>query len=443
MKTITGKARADFLRGGLLAEKILGLAGNDIIFGGGGNDVISGGAGNDAIHGDAGSDTINGDAGNDSIHGDSGDDNVTGGAGNDRLFGDAGDDRLSGDGENDLLYGGAGNDTLVDTSGIDAFYGGADIDTVDYSGMTAGRGVDVHLNLGIGGRDAAQDKYVSIENVIGTSFDDFLWGTDSANTLTAGGGNDYLRGFGGNDVLIGGEARDIMFGDAGDDTLFIGDGNDIADGGAGYDWLDFSDTGKVDIDYPNGNKPGGPYTPFDPVTHIGDQVYNIEGLRGSAQDDNLLFEGAPAGTTLFDALDGGAGMDWIGGANRYYGGAGLDHIILDAPPLAGPGRAETVHLQLDQGIDSIAYFRQGEDKLEIARSEFGLATDGLGNTIFDFVTVTDSNEATSGTASFIYESTTHILWFDADGTGDGVAPIALAQMFTGGSVTLADLIFVG
>jgi len=47
-----------------------------------------------------------------------------------------------------------------------------------------------------------------IENAIGGSGRDLLWGNDVANTLDGGKGNDVLRGFGGNDTLIGGDGRD-------------------------------------------------------------------------------------------------------------------------------------------------------------------------------------------------------------------------------------------
>jgi serralysin len=71
-----------------------------------------------------------------------------------------------------------------------------------------------------------QDTLNSIENAIGSRFDDQLWGDDGANRLQGGAGADSLMGYGGADTL---------FGDAGDDRLIGGLGDDRMDGGAGFD----------------------------------------------------------------------------------------------------------------------------------------------------------------------------------------------------------------
>jgi Ca2+-binding RTX toxin-like protein len=509
MRIINGRSVADNIFGLSAAERILGNAGNDIIHGGGGDDQILGGAGADTIFGDAGNDTINGgtendnidggvgndvitgDAGNDrlaggdgtdllsdtsgnnSIYGGNGDDTITGGSGNDTASGDAGNDTLTGGlgtdllyggiGNdkvfgglgNDYLYGGDGNDTFTDVTGNDYFNGGAGYDTVDYSSQKAVQGVNVFLANGFGGHDALGDRYAGIENVIGTGLTDYLWGNNSDNVLNAALGNDFLRGFGGNDLLIGGVGTDVMYGDDGNDTLRIGEGNDIAYGGNGYDWLDFTDTGALNIIFAEQGILGGsftvsgPYTPFDSIKLTGDQTFFIEGLRGSTHDDILAFEGAPVGTTVYSALDGGAGDDVLSGANRYYGGDGIDRFFLsrfgdlDKASNPYPNRVETVHLQFDKGIDEIAYFNwAGEgDKLEVSRAEFGLKTDALGNTLYNWVNA-DSPTATTTQKTFIYETTTAIIWFDADGTGTAHAPIAIAKMYTDSVAHQSDLIFV-
>ena len=88
------------------------------------------------------------------------------------------------------------NDTFVgDGSGID-FDGGAGVDTVDYSASAAGINVDVRLGVGLVGRggDAAGTTLTSIENVIGTAFNDtFTVGPDATATkftFTGGAGDD-------------------------------------------------------------------------------------------------------------------------------------------------------------------------------------------------------------------------------------------------------------
>jgi hypothetical protein len=148
------------------------------------------------------------------------------------------DDDLFGDDGNDTLNGGLGNNTID---------GGNGIDTIDYSWLPAadgtGAGVTVDLDGGTGhaddGTNITSDTLVSIENVIGSQFNDNIYGNDSSNVLDGGDGDDYLHGSlneanpNDNDTLLGGD---------GDDTLLGGAGNDSLDGGAGAnDYAVFED----------------------------------------------------------------------------------------------------------------------------------------------------------------------------------------------------------
>src|SRR5690606_25289794 len=121
--------------------------------------------------------------------------------------------------------------TLVDGDGDD---------TVDYS--TAGRAVTV--NLAVGQASAGPERDVidpTVENVIGSRFDDRITGNDSNNRLDGGRGNDTITGRDGDDTLIGG---------LGDDTFLMGtmaDGADLVVGdtpfggpAGGHDIADYS-----------------------------------------------------------------------------------------------------------------------------------------------------------------------------------------------------------
>src|SRR5206468_445294 len=105
---------------------------------------------------------------------------LTGGAGNDILRGGAGDD---------LLWGNADDDTLDGGTGADVLSGGAGIDTADYSASAAAVTVDLAAGTGHGG-DAEGDSLNSIENVIGSAFDDRLVVGIAGNRLTGGDGAD-------------------------------------------------------------------------------------------------------------------------------------------------------------------------------------------------------------------------------------------------------------
>ena len=124
---------------------------------------------------------------------------------------------------------------------------------------------------------------------------DFIAGTDAADTLFGYGGRDLIAGGLGDDVLDGGE---------GDDTLLGGEGNDTLIGADGMDWL-IGDAG-------NDTLLGG----------AGDDT-----LEGRAGDDRL--EGG-AGN---DILKGGDGNDVLvagSGSDVMIGGAGRDTFVVHA-----------------------------------------------------------------------------------------------------------------
>jgi len=84
--------------------------------------------------------------------------------------------------------------------------------------------------------------------IVGTSEDDILIGTDTADLIFALGGNDIVSGGQGNDCIIGGVGDDIIFGNAGNDHLVGGEGYDIIKGNSGDDKL----TGGLGFDVVDG-----------------------------------------------------------------------------------------------------------------------------------------------------------------------------------------------
>jgi hypothetical protein len=106
-------------------------------------------------------------------------------------------------------------------AGADLIDGGIGFDTLVFWSATAG--VAMSLVTGGTGGDAEGDVYVSVENIYGTAFNDFLEGNDFPNTILGMGGDNVIRGLGGNDWLSGG---------AGSDTFYPGEGNDRVFGGA-------------------------------------------------------------------------------------------------------------------------------------------------------------------------------------------------------------------
>jgi Ca2+-binding RTX toxin-like protein len=224
--------------------------------------------------------------------------NIIGTALNDNLTGDNGDNVLrGGDGGTDWLSGGGGSDTA-------SYAGGAAVGVSLLHGSiqnTGGQGWDL-LN--------------SIENLVGSSFDDWLTGEYGANVLDGGAGADHLNGFDGNDRFVQRTAAD---------------GVDIISGGAGFDTIDYSTAAAgVNVQFLgwSATSGGALLTTFT----------GIEAAIGSAFDDALIGDGAD------NRLTGGAGSDWLvgqggddwfvpgtqNGVDRLFGDAGVDTIDYSA-----------------------------------------------------------------------------------------------------------------
>jgi hypothetical protein len=120
------------------------------------------------------------------------------------LSGIGGNDRLEGGGGNDTLLGGTGDDRLIGGSGADVLDGSTrdeveqtdpptpeplDHDIASYETSTQGIILDL-VNPGNSTGDAAGDTFISIEEYLGSPFDDTLRGNDADNILSGGDGND-------------------------------------------------------------------------------------------------------------------------------------------------------------------------------------------------------------------------------------------------------------
>ncbi|MCE8539371.1 hypothetical protein KBY27_18095 [Ruegeria pomeroyi] len=235
-----------------------------------------------------------------------------GGAGNDSLTGDSdpelivgqgGNDTLDGRDGNDTLDGGDGNDILIGAGGADELNGGSGFDMASYADA------DAHVNLDLRSQgtsgDAAGDTFASIEGVLGSDYDDYVYGDSADNFIFGGRGHDRLRGDGGNDTLEGGAGRD-----------------DIR-GGSGIDTASFSTAGSgVTANLTTGVGTRG--------NANGDTYDSIENLLGSDHADlltgssgNNLIEGGRGS----DSLRGSAGDDTLEGGisgDEVHGGSGID-----------------------------------------------------------------------------------------------------------------------
>lgn len=292
-----GYAGNDTLNGGNGNDTLNGGDGNDTLNGGGNDDKLDGGAGNDTFNGtQAGNDIIIGGTGTDTLDYStsndvinvnltagtststtagviptptvlsgtdtiSGIENVTGSSANNTLTGDANNNVLSGNGGNDTLTGFSGDDSLsggngddtftvgvvvgtTGSNGNDTYDGGAGSDSINFT--STAETVAIHVDLTNSGLQLVSstqgtDKFVGIENITATSFNDTVIGNDGANHTFFGQlGNDSLVGGNGTDSLNGGKGIDTILAGAGNDTLAGAFDNDTLTGDVGSDHFVFS-----------------------------------------------------------------------------------------------------------------------------------------------------------------------------------------------------------
>jgi Ca2+-binding RTX toxin-like protein len=172
---------------------------------------------------------------------------------------------------------------------------------------------------------------------------------------------------------------------------------------AGTDHLN-GGTGPGDtIDYSNSNAPVTVNLETNAVSGgwaANDIISNFENVIGSA---------------FADTLTGGAG------SNTLTGGAGADHFVYNATT---------------EGLDNIVDFTPGSDVLDFKSSAFGnLAVGTLSAANFDS---NATGTPTHAGPEFIYNTTSHILSFDSDGTGVAVA-IQMAHLENGVPLAAANI----
>ncbi len=274
------------------------------------------------------------------------------------------------------------------------------------------------LSVGSNVQGGQLTRYVNNPN-------DTLFGTDGNDTLDGGAGNDILDGRNGNDLLLGGLGNDSIYGANGNDTLLGGEDNDYLHGGYGDDILDgqngndflFGDLGNDAMYGANGN---------DTLFGSGGQ----DTLNGGYGDDILDGEGEQ------DFLFGDLGNDSMYGANgddTLIGGGGTDLLV------GGNGADLFVaeRLSSGNGLDQIADFQSGVDKIAINKATFSalgsLAGGGLGGN--DFAVVTSDGAVVNAAGAIVYQSTTGTVFYR-----EGSSTLALFQVDGNPVLTVNDFV---
>ena len=289
----------------------------------------------------------------------------------DAIYGLAGNDVLWGMSGNDILRGGLGDDTLCGGTGNDILQGGAGHDTASFSHAALSVVVNLAAGVAVGeGTDTLSD----IENLIGSAYNDTLWGNEADNRLTGGDGDDVLYGGAGRDTavyenaaagvmvdlaagtatgqgsdrlygienIVGSTYDDTLKGDDGSNWLVGFAGDDTLDGAGGVDTVNYSYASQgVSVDLGAGTATG----------EGSDALVAIEDAVGSAHDDIIVGSSAAnrlTGLAGNDSISGGDGADWLGGGSgddTLIGGGGADSLC---------GNDGDDRLEGDDGQDTLA-----------------------------------------------------------------------------------------
>ena len=413
-----GNGLDNVITGGLMSDVLGGGAGNDTLIGGdGAPNELYGGTGDDTFILSATGDTIVEFAGEGrdlvktsgarhTLAANVEDLTYTGSA-NFVGIGNVLDNVITGGVQRDVLAGGAGNDTLIGGSGaFNELYGGTgdDIFVVSTTGDStieyAGEGRDLVMSSA-----ATHQLAANVEDLTYTGAGSFVGiGNALDNVIKGGTLSDTLAGGAGNDTLWGGAGAA--------NTLFGGDGDDV---------YVVEAVGDSTIEALNAGT--------DSVrTALGSYVLqtNVE---------SLFYTGAGAfagqGNALGNMLTGGAGDDTLSGLDgddMLIGGSGADLLI------GGAGADIFRYLGGETGFDRIIDFDAANDKISLATAAF------VHTAAFAFVSGDGNAVATTSDSTFVYDTTTGLLKYDADGNGAG-ASVTLARLNTGLTLSQGNFVF--
>ncbi|MCA9245856.1 MAG: tandem-95 repeat protein, partial [Planctomycetales bacterium] len=286
------------------------------------------------LEGDQGDDLLIGGDLDDHLEGNRGDDVLIGGPGNDVLLGGLGNDTLRGNTGDDRQVGGDGDDEVIADVHDSTLNGGDGQDRIDFSNSSQGEGFVVHDRTLYG----VAYENTTFESVVGTPWGDLI---DNSRYR----GNVPLRVF----------ARN------GDDVIIASATADIIDGQGGSDFVSYEASVAgvtVDLDLTIQPSTGG-YAD-------GDELRNIENIKGSAHDDVLS---GNSDANILKGMDGDDTLNGRGGSDVLLGGIGNDILLggTGNDMLDGEFGRDIINGQngVDRIVNDLAEIRSGQTDLEL------------------------------------------------------------------------------
>lgn len=343
-----------------------------------GDDTFFGSDLAEEIYGEEGNDTLNGGGGNDTIYTGLGSDVIDGGAGDDVIV-------IVNYGAVDIIHGGIGTDTVRNENGTlvglnlgmassienyetnsyvfdgvlvyDETYGTSGANVFDMSGIQA------YLGSNVFDLQAGDDSFLGsdlAESIRGGRGDDTINGGHGRDTIEGGEGVDVIDAGSGHDLIILGYdgEEDILFGGTGNDTLRadgvsleglnLGSAQSIENYDSGF----FADGEEIYYFETNGTNGANTFDMSGVETYLSSNVFYLQG------GDDLFI-----GSDLAESIEGGRGADTINaghGRDTINAGEGFD--VIDA------GRGHDLILLGYDGLEDIIFGGTGNDTV---RNDFG------------------------------------------------------------------------
>jgi len=252
---------------------------------------------------------------------------------------------------------------------------GPDANYIRYSGdehivMGGTNGADILVS---GGGDDTVWGDAGNDRIEGGNGNDQLRGGAGDDIITDLGGDDNIQGGDGNDVLHGGNGVNLIIGGFGNDFIVTGEDASEAIGGQGNDFIlgskaNEQDMGNEGDDWiEKGTSDGAPGDNFDPAGN--DPVIGNDVFIGGNENDKFNAEGGDdimvGSLGMGDRYIGGSGYDWATFKDLAQG-VTIDYSdrFFDVPPVPGSGASALVRFDIVEGLSGSSHgdFLRGDSE---------------------------------------------------------------------------------
>ena len=386
----SGNSLANTITGNAAANQLNGLDGADTMAGGAGDDAyVVDNAGDKAVESAGnGTDTVKSSV-NYSLAGQFIENLILTGSGAINGTGNSLANTITGNGAANQLNGGEGADTMAGGAGDDTYFADNAGDKALESNGAGNDTVKSSVSYSLAGQ--------FIENLVLTGSGAVNGsGNSLANTITGNGAANQLNGL---------EGADTMSGGGGDDTYTVDNAGDtvLESNGAG------TDTVKSSVSF----SLAGQFIEKLVLT-------GANAINGSGNSLANTVTGNAAANSLSGA-DGDDSLFGKGGNDTLDGGVGIDSFFFDTAVGAG-------------NVDTINNYSVADDTIMLARTIFSAIGANGALAAGAFVTGTAAGDADD---RILYDSATGQIFYDADGSGAGVA-VLFAQVAVGTALTNLD-----